>query len=132
VKTFVLVLICCLLVAGAAFAAGIDGKWYSERKMERDGQSMTIKQTYDLKSSGDKLTGSVTVAFGDMEPRSIDIKDGKIDGNKFSFSTVMEFNGNQMKTKYEGTVDGDTIKGTALREGGQGGGQPRPFEAKRK
>ena len=35
-----------------------------------------------------------------------------------------------MTTAYEGTVEGDTIKGTSVREGGQG--QPRPFEAKKK
>jgi hypothetical protein len=132
VRTFVVTLIVCLIAAGAALAAGIDGKWYSERKMERDGQAVVIKQTFDLKSSGSQLTGKITVAFGDMEPRSVDIKDGKIDGSKFSFTTVMEFNGNQIKTKYEGSVDGDTLKGNALREGGQGGGQARPFEAKRK
>jgi hypothetical protein len=131
-KTFAITLICIALLAGAAFAAGLDGKFYSERKMERDGQSFVIKQTFDLKTKGDKLTGSVTVAFGEMEPRSMDIKDGKVDGNKFSFTVVANMNGNEFKSKYEGTIDGDTIKGTALREGGQGGGQPRPFEAKRK
>ena len=34
-----------------------------------------------------------------------------------------------MTTKYEGTVEGDTLKGTTLREGGPG--EPRPFEAKK-
>lgn len=127
-KTFTAVL-ACLILASLALAAGIDGKWYSERKMERDGQSFTIKQTFDLKSDGSKLTGKLTMAFGDMEPRSIDIKDGKVDGNKFSFITVMEMQGNEIKVKYEGSVDGDTIKGNATRDGG---GQARPFEAKRK
>lgn len=131
-KTFTVILTCCLLFAGFALGAGVDGKWYSERKMERDGQSFSIKQTFDLKSDRGKLTGKMTMAFGDQEPRSIDIKEGKVDGNKFSFLAVMDMQGNEIKIKYEGTIDGDTMKGTSLREGGQGGGQPRPFEAKRK
>ena len=118
----------CLALAGITFAASIDGKWVSERKMERDGQSMTITQTIDLKSDGSKLTGKITMSFGDMEPRTSDVKDGKLDGNKFSFSTTMSTPNGDFKTVYKGTVEGDNLKGTAEREGGQS----RPFEAKRK
>ncbi|MBA3974191.1 MAG: hypothetical protein C0504_08250 [Candidatus Solibacter sp.] len=125
-KLFILSLMLCLL-GGLALAAGIDGKWVSERKMERDGQSFTIKQTFDLKSDGAKLTGTVTMAFGDMEPRSMPVSDGKLDGAKFSFSTTMSTPNGEFKTVYTGTVEGDMLKGTAAREGGQ----DRPFEAKR-
>lgn len=125
-KLIILSLTLCLL-GGIALAAAIDGKWVSERKMERDGQSFTIKQTFDLKSDGAKLTGTVTMAFGDMEPRSMPVGDGKIDGAKFSFSTTMSTPNGEFKTVYNGTVEGDMLKGTAAREGGQ----ERPFEAKR-
>lgn len=117
-----------LLAAVSAVAGPIDGKWVSERKMERDGQSFTIVQTFELKAEGDKLTGKFAMKFGEMEPPPADIKDGKIEGNKFSFTTTMSTPNGDMKTSYSGTVDGDTIKGTAEREGGQA----RPFEAKRK
>jgi hypothetical protein len=33
-----------------------------------------------------------------------------------------------MKVNYKGEVDGDTLKGESMRDGGEG----RPFEAKRK
>lgn len=131
-KTLITVSLCFLLLAGISLAASIDGKWVSERKMERNGQSMTIVQTFDLKSQGQKLTGDVTMAFGDQEPRKAEIKKGKIDGDKFSFSTVMTTPNGDFTTVYEGKVEGDTLKGTTMREGGQGGGQARPFEAKRK
>ena len=49
-KTLITTLACIALLAGSALADGIDGKWTSERKMERDGQSMTIKQLFDLKT----------------------------------------------------------------------------------
>lgn len=117
-----------LLLAASALAGPIDGKWVSERKMERDGQSMTIVQTFDLKADGAKLTGTFAMKFGEMEPPASAIKDGKIEGNKFSFTTVMSTPNGDMKINYTGTVDGDTIKGNAEREGGQA----RPFEAKKK
>lgn len=115
-----------LLLASAAFAA-IDGKWVAERKMERDGQSFTIIQTFDLKSDGSKLTGTLTMQFGDMEPRTVEIKDGKLEGDKFSFTTTLSTPNGDFKTTYSGTVEGDTLKGNSEREGGQS----RPFEAKR-
>lgn len=127
-KTFIALCVCTFLFVGVALAASIDGKWVSERKLERDGQSFTIVQTFDLKSDGNKLTGKLTTQFGEMEPRTVDITDGKIDGDKFSFSTTMSTPNGDFKMTYAGTVEGDTLKGTAEREGGQA----RPFEAKRK
>lgn len=116
-----------LLLAAAAYAGPIDGKWVAERKMERDGQSMTIVQTFDLKEEGGKITGKFQVKFGDIEPPASDIKDGKLDGNKFSFTTMISTPNGDMKTSYSGTVEGATMKGNAEREGGQA----RPFEAKK-
>ena len=127
-KLFTAVLLCVLLFAAMAMAASIDGKWLSERKMERDGQSFTIIQTFELKADGPKLTGKITMQFGDMEPRTMDIQNGKIDGGKFSFNVTMSTPNGDFKTVYSGTVEGDTLKGTSEREGGQS----RPFEAKRK
>jgi hypothetical protein len=127
-KVFATLSVCLFLLAGLVVAAPIDGKWVSERKMERDGQSFTIIQTFDLKADGSKLAGSLTMAFGDMEPRKMDITDGKVDGNKFSFSVTMSTPNGEFKTVYEGAVEGDMLKGSAAREGGQS----RPFEAKKK
>jgi hypothetical protein len=117
-----------VLVTGMASAA-IDGKWVAERKMERDGRSFTIIQTFDFRSEGNQLTGKMTMQFGEMEPRTIEIKDGKIDGGKFSFTTVFSTPNGDFKTNYEGTVEGATLKGVAETEGR---GEPRPFEARRK
>lgn len=129
-KTCLSIFTAFVLLAGIAVGAAIDGKWVSERKMNRGGEEVTIKQTFDLKSDGAKLTGTITMQFGDTEPRTMEIKDGKIEGNKFSFKTVMSTPNGEFTSVYEGTVEGDTLKGTTMREGGQG--QPRPFEAQRK
>ncbi len=127
-KTLVAAFVLLLVSLSAAFGADIDGKWKSERKMERDGNTMTIIIVFDLKAEGSKLTGKlkITSPRGDREA---DVADGKLDGNKFSFSTVTEGPNGSMTTKYEGTVDGETLKGTSVRVGGQG--EPRPFEAKK-
>lgn len=123
-KTILSIFVALVLVAGIACAASIDGVWVSQRTMgER-----TITQTFTLKTDGNTLTGTISVAFGDMEPRVSEIKEGKIDGNKFTFKTVMQTPNGEMTSTYEGTVEGDVLKGTSMREGGQA----RPFEAKRK
>ena len=51
------------------------------------------------------------------------ITDGKVDGNKFSFTVP----GGRGPAKFEGTVDGDQLKGTRTPEGRDG----QPFTAKR-
>jgi hypothetical protein len=126
-KTLAAAFVLLLVTFSAAFAADIDGKWKSERTMDRNGQSMTITIVFDLKADGSKLTGKlkITTPRGDREA---DVADGKIDGNKFSFSTVTEGPNGNMTTKYEGTVEGDTLKGTSAREGGN---RSMPFEAKK-
>ncbi len=126
-RVLVSITICLFLLAGICAAAGIDGKWSAERKIDRGGETMVIKQTFDLKSEGAKLTGKITMQFGDMEPRTMEIKNGKVDGNRFSFATTMSTPNGDFTSTYEGTVEGDTLKGTVTREGGE----PRPFEAKR-
>ncbi|MGJ5820042.1 hypothetical protein [Paludibaculum fermentans] len=127
-KTFITLCVCVLMLAGIALAGAIDGKWVSETKMNRNGNDMVIVQTFDLKADGNTLTGSITRKMGDRDPMTSEIKNGKIDGNKFSFTVVTSTPNGEMTMAYEGTVDGDTLKGTSAREGGQG----RPFEAKKK
>ena len=125
-KTVTIILACFFLLAGVALAASIDGKWVSERKFDRGGETMTIKSTFELKAEGSTLTGTVVTVFGEKEMPKLEIKDGKIDGNKFSFSVVFSGPRGEFKTVYEGTVEGDALKGTAT--GARGA---NPFEAKR-
>ena len=123
-KTIFTFCVAFLLVAGLAFAAGIDGTWVSQRTMG----DRTITQTFELKADGAKITGSITMAFGDMEPRKAQITEGKLDGNKFSFTANMPGRDGEVKTVFTGTIEGDMLKGNSVREGGQ----DRPFEAKKK
>ena len=126
-KTLVATFVLLLVTLSAAFAADIDGKWKSERKVERNGETMTITLVFDLKADGSKLTGKVTMT-GPWGEREADVADGKLEGAKFSFSTTTEGPNGTMTTKYEGTLEGDTLKGTSAREGGN---RTMPFEAKK-
>src|SRR5438093_11176488 len=105
-----------------AFSASIDGKWSSETKFgER-----TIQNTFNLKSDGDKLTGTMEMSAGGQS-RSTDIKDGKVDGDKFKFSVGQRGKKGERTDDYEGQVDGDELKGTMKPEAMDHG---RPFTAK--
>lgn len=109
------------IVAAALWAADATGKW-SASMQAPNGNSMTI--TMKLKQDGGSLTGTVSGRNGETQ-----ISDGKVDGNNLSFAVVREFNGNQMRIMYKGTLDGDTIHFTVMREGSEG--QGRQFDAKR-
>jgi hypothetical protein len=97
-----LVLFCSLLALTSliAFAASVDGKWTSEA-MGKGGP-----QTFTFKASGSTLTGTVEGGRGG----SVDITNGKIDGDKVSFDVVREMGGNSMTMKYSGSVSGTTMK----------------------
>jgi hypothetical protein len=111
------------LAVVAMWAADATGKWTGETQ-GRNGNTMTV--TLNLKADGAKLTGTVSGRNGDT-----DISDGKVDGDTLTFTVVREFNGNQIKQNYKGKLDGDAIHFSVTMEGGQGGGQPRTFDAHR-
>ena len=121
------------LVALVAFAAPVladdadkgkvDGTW----KWTSTGQNgQTRESTLKLKQDGEKVTGVMLGRQGETE-----IKDGKIDkdGN-VTFNVTREFNGNSFTAKYNGKLDGDTIKGKVETER-NGETRSRDWEAKR-
>lgn len=114
----VLTILC--LASIFAFGADVTGKWVASVE-GRNGQTREV--TYNLKSEGSALTGTVTGMRGDME-----ISDGKIEGDKISFKTKAEFNGNTFVMTYQGVVSGDELKLTQTREGSD---RSREITAKR-
>ncbi len=135
-KTLTIVAVCLFLLCGSAVAADITGKYVAEMKFTppNGGDARIIKITFDLKSAGDVITGTVT-GGGMRRPDSTEpppanpIKEGKLDGSKFTLKVVSQGRNGEVTTVYAGTVEGDVLKGTSMREGGQG--EPRPFEAKK-
>jgi len=122
------------LTAVMTFAAGIDGTWTWERQVgDADGKTYSHTSTFTLKNTEGKLTGTVVQISAapwmkEMTGRVIEIADGKIDGNKFSFKVQMEIERGVRTAMYEGTVDGDQLKGTVKY---RGIGITEPFSATR-
>lgn len=81
----------------SCFAAELTGIWKGTVKMP-NGEDLEI--TYNLKTEGENLTGSVTSSFGE-----IPLKDGKIKGEDFTFK--LDFGGNVMEQS--GKLYGDSI-----------------------
>jgi hypothetical protein len=77
-------------------AADATGKW--KGTVEAGGETHDL--TFDLKASGDTLTG----AFSDAMGKPSDIKDGKIDGDTVSFWTIAEYQGQPIKLVFKGQV----------------------------
>jgi hypothetical protein len=91
-------------------------------------QGETRETTAKLKQDGEKVTGTISGRQGN----DTEIKDGKVDKDgKLTFSVVREFNGQQMTAKYNGKVEGDTIKGKMETTRGDGQTREREWEAKR-
>jgi hypothetical protein len=81
-----------------ALAADVTGTWTGDMKGP-NGDAFSI--TFTFKQDGAKLTGTVQGPQGDP----MDISNGKVDGDKFSFD--VSFNG--MTIKHECTLAGDEI-----------------------
>jgi hypothetical protein len=132
-KTFLITTL-IFVVSLSALAAGIDGKWISERQVgAADGKTYAHTTILTLKNDAGVLTGTVVQTsaapwMSESNGRSVDISDGKVDGDKFSFKLAMETKQGERTVVYEGTVEGDQLKGTMKF---RGIGITQPFEAKR-
>ena len=117
-----------------AFAASIDGTWISDKQVgDADGKTYAHQSILTLKNTGGVLTGTVVQTSAapwmrELNGRSIEISDGKVDGEKFSFKLKIENQKGERISVYEGTVDGDRLKGTLKFKGI---GITQPFDAKR-
>ena len=88
-----------------ALAADVAGTW-KWSVPGRDGQPREFTLKLELKDG--QLTGSLTGFRGETPISDASFKDGQV-----AFSVVREYNGNKVETKYQGQLDGDTIKGSA-------------------
>ena len=91
-----------LLAAAPAFAADVDGKWAGA--LDTPGGSVPI--SYTFKAEGAKLTGTTATPDG----QTIAIKNGKVDGNKISFSLDVDFGQGPTVFNYTGVVTPTEIK----------------------
>ena len=90
------------LLTTLLFCADATGKW--KGSFDAGGTPRDI--TFDLKSSGDALTGTI----GGMPQGTSDIKDGKMQGDNLSFWFTTEYQGNSLKLVCKGQIKGDEIR----------------------
>jgi hypothetical protein len=110
-----------------SFAATIDGVWLSEIKAggKKGGKQQTV--SFDLKSDGTALTGSVSA--GRKKQAAMKIEQGKFENGAFSFATTHRTRKGDARFLWRGTVEGAELKGTRTREGSKRG---QEFTAKRR
>jgi hypothetical protein len=96
-----------MLTPASMRAADVTGTWTASTQSP-DGGGMQL--TFTFKQDGDKLAGSVDAGQGS----AIDITNGKIDGDHFTFD--VSFNGTTIH--HDCMVDGDQIKMTTKSDSG--------------
>ena len=114
------------LVAAVAFTAApvegqLAGTWEVTTQGGRGGPQTSALV---LAQDGETLTGTMTFSLGGRGgggPQELEVSNGTVDGNSFSFTVTLSFQGNSIDLNYSGTVDGDEMSGT--RGGPRGGGQ---------
>jgi hypothetical protein len=103
-----------LLGAAAALAADLSGTWAGTLATQNGDYALV----YTFKQEGAKLTGTLLTPQGD----TVEIQDGKVDGDKVSFVFEVAYNGG-MKFLNEGAIKGDEIAVTTTQQGtGEYGG----------
>ena len=119
-----------LVLAFAAVAADITGKWVAEQPGRNGGPPR--QTTFNLKADGTKLTGTMSApGRGGAEPTATEITNGKVDGNNITFEVKRQTQNGEMVSKYEGTMSGDELKLKTTRPGQDGTPMPVEMTAKR-
>jgi hypothetical protein len=90
-----------MLVTSAAWAADVDGKWTGSLETPNG----TVPVAFEFKADGTSLSGSTTGPDG--TPTAF--KDGKIEGNKITFTVNLDFGGMPLVIAYTGTVSPEKI-----------------------
>lgn len=110
------------LITTALFAGTVDGRWSFESKAAGKGKraGQTVTTFLDLKTNGETLTGHLSSNAG-KRARTIDVADGKVQGDNISFTTTQKGKNGERKMMWSGVLDGDQLKLTRKREGGKRG-----------
>lgn len=117
-KPIIVALTLLLLLAFAASAADLAGKWTAQVP----GRNAARETVFTFRSEGGALSGTMSA-----QGRETPLADVKLSGEMLSFTASVERGGNTIKQTYSGHVAGDEIH--FKREGGRG--PAREFTAKR-
>lgn len=102
----------------AQSAPSLTGTW----ELTSEGPRGARTQTFTFAQDGATLTGSTQ-----MRDNTVEIKDGKVDGDQITFTVEFGMGERTFSQTYTGTVDGDTMAGTITTPRGE-----TPFKGTRK
>ena len=115
-KWIVSALVVCLAAASAIAAdASPAGLWKWTVHGRQGGQG--FEQTVKLEYRDGKLSGIMPGRSGQYSVPDTPISDASFQDGQIKFAVTRELNGQKFTTKYEGKIEGDTIKGTFERGG---------------
>ena len=92
-----------VVLAASALGADVSGTWTASF----DTQIGVQNYTYVFKADGAQLTGKASSQNGESE-----IQEGKVDGDKISFTENLVFQGMTIRIEYTGKITGDEIRFT--------------------
>jgi hypothetical protein len=100
-------IVCCLLLSVVSLFADVSGKWSGSFDITGpDGETKSDTAFLNLKQEGSKISGTA----GPNEEHQMDIKTGKIEGDKIAIEVVLE-DGNLLTMDL--VLAEDHIKGNA-------------------
>ena len=107
----VVVLACVVLAPVVIAAEGVVGEW--EFKSQMQARTMTATMTITKNAEG-KLAGTWSTQRGESTLSDITFENGKV-----KFVQTNNFGGQEMKTAYEGALEGGKLKGTGKGQFGE-------------
>lgn len=91
-------------VALSTQAVEINGAW----RAEFESQIGLQKYRFTFQMDGDRLTGKAVSEVGERR-REVDLLEGKVEGDRVSFTELLNFQGNEIRIRYTGKVDANQI-----------------------
>jgi hypothetical protein len=130
-----------IFFVGPLQAQDVTGDWtLTYTMMGRGGQEMERSMEITFLQDGATVTGTTMMQMrrrpgggGDPPaPQEVAIEDGKMEGDKLTFTISRGMGERTMIMTFTGTVSGATMEGTMAISGGMGGGEPVPFKGVKK
>jgi hypothetical protein len=131
-NSFAAALAACFMTVVAFAASDPSGTWKWTQQGRQGAPGMERSLKLELKDGA--LTGTLLgTQGGQFQIPDTVIGDASFKDGVISFTVTMDFGGTKRVTKYEGKLDGDTIKGSTERPGRGEGAAPvkSDWEAKR-
>ena len=101
-KVCTLLLGIVLLAAAPALAADVDGTWSGSL----DTPMGVVPISFEFKAEGDKLIGTMI----GMEGAKIPLVNGRVEGDKISYSVTIDIGGMPLEMNYKGVIAAGEIK----------------------